>query len=84
MCVAEVLEIQSNTTRGRLQLVGAEGRVRHYDPETGRWTSKDPILFDGGDTNLYGYVLNDPINFVDDQGLQRKPPRGWPNKEFTW
>lgn len=27
-----------------------------YDPETGRWTSKDPILFEGGDTNLYGYV----------------------------
>ncbi len=28
----------------------------HYDPEVGRWTSKDPILFAGGDTNLYGYV----------------------------
>ncbi|MCB0411731.1 MAG: hypothetical protein KDD22_04355, partial [Bdellovibrionales bacterium] len=23
--------------------------------------SKDPILFAGGDTNLYGYVLNDPV-----------------------
>lgn len=29
---------------------------RNYDPEVGRWTSKDPILFEGGDTNLYGYV----------------------------
>lgn len=29
---------------------------RDYDPETGRWTSKDPILFAGGDTNLFGYV----------------------------
>ncbi len=43
--------------------------ARDYDPYTGRWTSKDPILFDGGDTNLYGYVLNDPINFVDPDGL---------------
>ncbi len=29
---------------------------REYDPFTGRWTAKDPILFAGGDTNLYGYV----------------------------
>lgn len=43
--------------------------VRDYDPETGRWTSKDPILFNGGDTNLFGYVLNDPINLIDPSGL---------------
>jgi uncharacterized protein RhaS with RHS repeats len=42
---------------------------RHYDPETGRFISKDPILFNGGDTNLYGYVMNDPINFIDPSGL---------------
>ena len=42
---------------------------RDYDAETGKWTAKDPIGFDGGDTNLYGYVLGDPVNLVDSEGL---------------
>ncbi|WP_374077024.1 RHS repeat domain-containing protein [Bdellovibrio bacteriovorus] len=42
--------------------------MRDYDPETGRWTSKDPILFGGGDTNLFGYAANDPINKFDPEG----------------
>ena len=42
---------------------------RDYDPNTGRWTAKDPIIYAGGDTDLYGYVLNDPINFIDPYGL---------------
>jgi RHS repeat-associated protein len=44
--------------------------ARDYDAETGRWTTKDPILFAGGDTNLYGYVLNDPVNWIDPSGLR--------------
>ena len=43
--------------------------ARDYDAEVGRWTSKDPILFEGGDTNLFGYVANDPVNWVDSNGL---------------
>ena len=40
-----------------------------YDSFTGKWTAKDPIGFAGGDSNLYGYVLNDPVNLVDPWGL---------------
>ncbi len=43
--------------------------ARDYDAEIGRWISKDPIRFSGGDTNLFGYVFNDPINFFDPIGL---------------
>lgn len=42
--------------------------ARDYDSETGRWTAKDPIGFKGGDTNLYGYVLQDPVNLRDVNG----------------
>ncbi|MDY7038125.1 MAG: RHS repeat-associated core domain-containing protein, partial [Thermodesulfobacteriota bacterium] len=41
---------------------------RDYDPDIGRWTAKDPIGFNGGDIDLYGYCLNDPVNWVDPDG----------------
>ncbi len=43
--------------------------ARDYNPETGRWTTKDPIAFAGGDTSLYAYVGGDPINNTDPGGL---------------
>lgn len=42
--------------------------ARDYDPVVGRWTAKDPTRFRGGDMNLFGYVLGDPINSVDLHG----------------
>ena len=44
--------------------------ARDYDPGVGRFTTKDPIGFAGGDPNLYAYVLNDPINLIDPTGLE--------------
>jgi RHS repeat-associated protein len=41
--------------------------ARDYDASTGRWTAKDPISFEGGDTNLFGYA-SDPINWIDVNG----------------
>ena len=31
-------------------------RARYYDPKVGRFVTKDPIGFAGGDVNLYDYV----------------------------
>jgi RHS repeat-associated protein len=45
--------------------------ARDYDAQVGRWTARDPILFNGGQTNLYTYCRADPINLVDLSG--RKP-----------
>jgi RHS repeat-associated protein/uncharacterized repeat protein (TIGR01451 family) len=45
--------------------------ARDYDAETGRWAAKDPIGFDGGDTNLFAYVAGDPVNWLDADGLSK-------------
>ncbi|HEX7140647.1 MAG TPA: RHS repeat-associated core domain-containing protein [Vicinamibacterales bacterium] len=42
--------------------------VRDYDAAIARWTAKDPVGFNGGSTNLYGYTFNDPVNFIDSTG----------------
>jgi hypothetical protein len=41
---------------------------RFYDPETGRWPSRDPIEEEGG-INLYGFVNNDGVNKWDRLGM---------------
>lgn len=43
-------------------------RNRYYDPQSGRFMSKDPIGINGGDVNLYRYVGNSPVSLVDPNG----------------
>jgi RHS repeat-associated protein len=47
-------------------------RARYYDPKVGRFLKQDPKGFDGGDVNFYAYTFNNPINFTDPFGLQKK------------
>jgi RHS repeat-associated protein len=48
-----------------LQLLTA----RYYDAEVGRFVTRDPIGFGGGDWNIYGYVNNSPVVEGDPSGL---------------
>ncbi len=43
--------------------------LRDLDPRTGRFTTRDPLLFAGGQTNLYVYARNDPVGLRDPLGL---------------
>jgi len=61
--------------------------ARDYDAHAGRWTSKDPIRFAGGDSNIYGYVFSDPVNFIDPNGkwsVSIKFFVGGRGFSFTW
>jgi RHS repeat-associated protein len=44
--------------------------ARYYAPWLGRWTSPDPLGTADGD-NVYAYVQNDPVNWVDPGGTMR-------------
>jgi RHS repeat-associated protein len=43
-------------------------RQRWYDPVAQRFLTQDPLGFGGGDTNLFRYAGNDPINNDDPSG----------------
>ncbi len=46
---------------------------RYYDPNAGRFITRDPIGYDGG-INLYAYTANNPVNDADPDGTFVAPP----------
>ncbi len=43
-------------------------RNRDFSPTLGRWVRTDPLGFDAGDTNVYRYEGNGPIDVIDPTG----------------
>ena len=53
--------------------IASKTHDRHYNPDTGRFLSEDPIHFFGDDWNLYRYTYNNPQGFVDRDGRKPSP-----------
>jgi RHS repeat-associated protein len=45
---------------------------RDYEPATGRFTARDPLLHGGEQMNLYAYVGSNPVSARDESGLKVK------------
>jgi RHS repeat-associated protein len=43
--------------------------LRDYDPQTGRFTSRDPSFYIGSPDNLFAYASNAPTDHTDPTGL---------------
>jgi uncharacterized protein RhaS with RHS repeats len=64
-------------------MAASVSEARWYSPEIGRFLTVDPLGYAGGDINLYRFVGNNPVNFIDPLGLD---PRGWhsPYPSHRW
>ncbi len=55
-------------------------RARYYSPSLGRFLQRDPLSY-AADSNLYRYVINNPVNAIDPLGLDvigmNIPSQGW-------
>ena len=57
---------------------------RFYSPDLGRWINRDPLGVRGG-LNLYAYALNNPLRYVDVDGLAPKDKLfGLPKRFWDW
>jgi RHS repeat-associated protein len=83
---------ESGSTSGTFRYTGAridaetnglyDFRARMYSPVLGRFLQADPIGTQGG-MNLYAYVGNDPLNFIDPFGLTEAGQAG-STQMLTW
>jgi len=47
--------------------------ARDYDAGVGRWLAKDPIGFEGAETDVFTYTSNDPVQLGDATGMSVFP-----------
>ena len=80
------VKTRTGTTVTPFQYIGTRGyyqdsstksyvRARYLDTQKSRWMTVDPIGFEGGDWNLYGYSSTNPVSQSDPNGLKSAPCR---------
>jgi RHS repeat-associated protein len=68
-------QFNSKEQQNDLGLNWTDYGARMYDPQLGKWHSVDPLAEISRKFSVYSYVLDNPIRFIDPDGMTWKNPR---------
>ncbi|MFO7882606.1 MAG: RHS repeat-associated core domain-containing protein, partial [Kosmotogaceae bacterium] len=55
--------------------------ARYFDPQLATWHSPDPLSESSTSLSPYTYVANNPVNFVDPNGMLYAKPSDWEREQ---
>jgi RHS repeat-associated protein len=59
-------------------------RERYYDTKFGRFVNRDPIEYWADDMNIYRYVSNNPLSYIDLFGFVKNPKGSGNSPKCDW